>query len=736
MVHTKDAIVAVIDGPHLQLTDFKNSIIPPPMSEKKLTVNNPINFVAIQANGRILATIDSAYQIKVFEYVESDWREIYTKQINVSAFPLGEYHFHWQGKKLCYVTAADYSVVGFEIGKENDAHFYESIAANVSEIQAENFKLYQMQNILKLNETEVILQDSPIKIAAYEILNSNPFVFALTRTNGFYINNKMVANNVTSFTIHDKYLLLTTTQNRICCIRLINSQIEKLKMTSLNEDFFSRPIEQGGLIICGIPNTSNVVLQIPRGNLEVISIRLIAIDILEALLDKNEWKEAINLIRTDRLNFNLLIDLNPDRFRQSIEKFVDACETAAALNSFCQEIDDANVLTTIYQKCWSKQIPQLQNKCKVVCTEILNYLQSTDYTNYITTIMIINVYHFSIEDALVYVQDLLYCSKATAELAVKTLSVHAKREDLFLKSLSLYDIELTKFVAGYSQMDPKSYEPFLNELSELTEARKRFKINIHLKKFNIAIKYLLKSEDVTSNEVLEFIKTHDVVEIAYKNLTNDSPIFKDVSSLLGEKLAKKSLHIEAGIVYALAELWIEAYQQYKQALDWQRAISCLNETNLSELEKYRMIQEIVDELIQKRKIKDAARVSEEYLKNYEAAINILIDGYVFNEAIFIAKKYKRPDVIEADILPAIKRYFKTLMLKILEATEAFEKYKTRLEIVRNERTAKYKNVGMNHGDDDILDDGMNVQQDIDLFSDAGSQATTKSTRTSGYASKY
>lgn len=500
----------------------------------------------------------------------------------------------------------------------------------------------------------VKLPSNLIKVITCKVSN-NSRIFSLTSTNIFYIDDKQIATNVTSFFVHDNYLLITMSNNRLYCIRLINTQIEKLSSISLNDEFFSRPIEQGGIIICGVPNTSIVILQIPRGNLEVISCRLIAIDILEKLLEEKRWKEALHFIRTDRLNFNLLVDLNAERFLNSIDIFVDACETAAVLNAFCQEIDDANVLNTIYQKCWLKQSPELPNKREVICKAILSYLEQTDYANYITTIMVINVYHFTTENALVYVQDLLERSKIeqsmlqTAAKAVKTLNTHTKGEDLYMKALSLYDTDLAKFVAGYSQMDPKTYEPFLNELSELSEAQRRFKINMHLKKPKVAVLYLIRDDGVSSEEVLQFVKTHDVVEIAYNHLPKDSVLFRDVSRLLGEKLARKLLHTEAGVIFENATLWLQAYTEYKYALEWQRAITCLNKTDLPEMEKYRMTQEIAEELTKNRKAREAARVYEEYLKNYEAAINVLIDGYIFQEALFLAEKYKRSDVISMQL---------------------------------------------------------------------------------------
>lgn len=82
-----------------------------------------------------------------------------------------------------------------------------------------------------------------------------------------------------------------------------------------------------------------------------------------------------------------------------------------------------------------------------------------------------------------------------------------------------------------------------------------------------------------------------------------------------------------------------------------------------------------------------------------------------------------------DIIPAIQEYSILLIEQASGFHTLFNKNKKRLEVVRKERIAKYKNLTGNFTDGEILEDGPNVQKDIDLFSDAGSQtSTTTSTR--------
>lgn len=527
--------------------------------------------------------------------------------------------------------------------------------------------LYQHGSKLTLkddnSEQQLILLTSPILVVP-RIISGKPYVFSLTPVNGFYINEENVAKNVTSFILLDDYLLLTTTQNSVYCIRTIESQIIQLQCTfSLNDKFFSRSIEQGGLLLCGIPGTSVIVLQIPRGNLEIISCRVIAIDILENLLASNRWSEALHFIRTDRLNSNLLIDLNPQRFIEHIADFVAACETPAVLNAFCQEVDDSNVLKTIYAKCWIKPLEEFVDKRKKVCEGLLEYLEEDDYANHITTIMIIYVYHFCVEDALVYVLDLLQRSKVdesmrnVAAVAVKTLNIHTKDEDLFKKALLLYNTELARYVASFSQMDPKSYEPFLNDLDRCSEVQRRFEINVYSNRLAIAVEYLLRNPEVDGVVLLDFIKRNKVCRNAYDFVTKDSVLCKDISKLYGEELSSKSAHAEAGVVYSRGEMWPEAFLEFKRACDWQRAINALNKFQTNVLERHRMINELADNLVKVKRVQEASRIFEEYLKNYEMAIRVLTEGFYFKDAVLLAEKYNRADIIGMYIVVMTVSFF-------------------------------------------------------------------------------
>ena len=68
-------------------------------------------------------------------------------------------------------------------------------------------------------------------------------------------------------------------------------------------------MENGAQLICC--EGTKVWLQMPRGNLEVISPRELALDELKVQLDARKWRQAYLDMRRHRVATDLLYDHNP-----------------------------------------------------------------------------------------------------------------------------------------------------------------------------------------------------------------------------------------------------------------------------------------------------------------------------------------------------------------------------------------------------------------------------------------
>ena len=93
---------------------------------------------------------------------------------------------------------------------------------------------------------------------------------------------------------------------------------------------------------------SKTVLQMPRGNLEVIQPRSLAILLVTDLLENRKYLEAFLLARTQRMNLNLLVDHNMEDFLSCCDQFVAQISNNDHLNIFIADLLEEDVCSTMY----------------------------------------------------------------------------------------------------------------------------------------------------------------------------------------------------------------------------------------------------------------------------------------------------------------------------------------------------------------------------------------------------
>ena len=79
-----------------------------------------------------------------------------------------------------------------------------------------------------------------------------------------------------------------------------------------------------------MPTNMNLVLQMPRGNLEGVCPRIIMLTKVIEDIEDGRYGQAFRLLRTHKIDINLMYDVNPARFLGSVAKFV--AERVAALD--------------------------------------------------------------------------------------------------------------------------------------------------------------------------------------------------------------------------------------------------------------------------------------------------------------------------------------------------------------------------------------------------------------------
>lgn len=113
----------------------------------------------------------------------------------------------------------------------------------------------------------------------------------------------------------------------------------------------SRSIENGGVIIASVPDNAQLILQMPRGNLEIIHPRALLIGTVVRIVNHlKDYGRAFSLVKRHRINVNLLYDLNPRQFHANTRKFIEeiSVNNVQDLCIFLTELLNEDVTKTMY----------------------------------------------------------------------------------------------------------------------------------------------------------------------------------------------------------------------------------------------------------------------------------------------------------------------------------------------------------------------------------------------------
>lgn len=72
-----------------------------------------------------------------------------------------------------------------------------------------------------------------------------------------------------------------------------------------------------------VPSNMNVVLQMPRGNLETIFPRAMVVAGIRKLINDKNYARAFSYCRTQRVDMNILYDHRPEQFLANVGLFLD-----------------------------------------------------------------------------------------------------------------------------------------------------------------------------------------------------------------------------------------------------------------------------------------------------------------------------------------------------------------------------------------------------------------------------
>ncbi|CAD7092849.1 unnamed protein product [Hermetia illucens] len=748
-------IVGVIDGKQVLLTDFRNNVIPPPMSKCSLetaTYINSVGFINDPENPQKLFIVTSEGKFLTYsvETQQSNVRsglrmmgvnlvkEYQILDETMSQLPLNYSHWIWlnEGQVVfCENRPNGATIFLYDLitGEKTSKDVNDKIVA-ASPTSASSFLVnFTDGRLVTINVKDQELMEpewftnipEPCEHLQAVAVNSSIKCFALKDNQNLYLNNAKLATGVTSFFIGEHYFAYTQL-----------TSLKFMKFDKFNDPSVvsERRIERGGKLVTIVPKDSVTVLQMPRGNLEAIQPRVLSLQIIGELLDATDYEKAMLMLRKQRISLNIIFDHNPNVFIANIETFLTQISNPQWLNLFLTELENEDYTQTKYASNYEQGnmvYPEgfkIENKVTYVCDYMCKVMKSMKDDKFIQPIITCYVKKGELENAL----DLIWSLKkdevsnsgekqnrSKSDDALRYLLYMADVNELYNVALGMYNFRLVLLVADKSQKDPKEYIQFLRDLNKLEENYRKFRIDDYLKRYEKAFKNIANCGKDHFNECLAYVEKHNLYTVALERFENDDQeCYKSIALSFADHLRTAGKIENASIMYERAGDLKQAITSAKHILDVDRCLMIAKQAGYDKEEMRNVALSLVPGLQANSRHGDAFNLLKEFGEKFEEALNVLLEGRLYLRAIFEARM-NDSELIESQVKPHLESYASILRSTIESDKETFLKHTNRLKTVRMEKAKKLT-------DEDYVDEG-------DLISETTSVASryTGTSRSTG-----
>ncbi|CAL8262436.1 unnamed protein product [Lota lota] len=526
-------------------------------------------------------------------------------------------------------------------------------------------------------------------------VSGEELLLGLTDRSHLYAGDTQLASNVSSFVVYDDFLLVTTHAHTCRCLHLgtltVKGLQEALGSDGGQNDETLRRVERGSKIVTVVTQDTRLILQMPRGNLETIHHRALVLAQLRKQLDFLRFREAFECMRKLRINLNFIYDHNPKVFLENVETFITQLNSINHINLFLTELREEDTTATMYPRPLNVPVPSPMTRAKkldVVCDALRHTMESMDPDKYCLSILTSHVKKTvpELEIALQKVHDLRAkppdaAGAVGAEEALKYLLFLVNVNDLYDHSLGTYDFDLVLMVAEKSQKDPKEYLPFLNKLKTLEPNYQRYTIDKHLKRYSKALHHLSKCGEEHFSEALGLVREQKLFSEALELYPAHSPQYKALSCAYAEHLVAQQQPEQAGLLLWRCGEPGRALQAFVSASSWRHALCVAQQVPLPPDQLSLLARDMAEKLIEQRRYAEGALLLDQYAKDCEEAISALIKGAVWEEALRLAYRHNRQDIIETDLKPALLEAFTSHTAFLENNTALFGRHRNRLSVV-------------------------------------------------------
>ncbi|OLN92268.1 Elongator complex protein 1 [Colletotrichum chlorophyti] len=673
--------VAVIDGQTVKLTPFRTANVPPPMALFEPEFASCVVDVVFDPRNSLMAVLHHK-GLEVFEWQTKGDRSIKPKELAKIAFkqhasarvPL---QVAFSGPSECQVLVSDgtlkleaYAVESSSLAasgvvqlKPNETmssiFSYEGDSGVQAVGQDRSGKLYKLAG----KQTPVLLGtqlSAQLPWCEMRDINGRTVGVGMTRNGHLYANSRQLAKNCSSFAVTPAHIIFTTNNHFLKFIHLVDPEEMEVPGDDPEIDERCRSIERGARLVTATPTNMNLVLQMPRGNLETIYPRAMVVAGIRQLVDEKNYGRAFAFCRTQRVDMNILYDHQPVQFLSNVGLFLEQLKDISYIDLFLSSLRDEDVTQTMYKDTKRSARSPLEpstegsseastkSKVNTICDAILKSLQSKKSTN-LQNIITAHVCKVppALDDGLTLVAELMQEDEKMAERAVEHICFLVDVNRLYDNALGLYNLDLALLVAQQSQRDPREYLPFIRNLHNLPDLRRKFEIDDHLDRRSKALSHL-KALDAFG-ELQKYTTKYALYQEALGLYRYDQPRHQALTGLYASHLESNSKYRDAGLAYETLQNFNKATSCYRAAgvTCWRECLFAAQQQDPAPSDEAlaEIASSLADALWEGKEYAAAATIHMDYLSSLEIAVKCLCKGYHFAEALRLIARERRPDLL-------------------------------------------------------------------------------------------
>eukprot|EP00743_Colponemidia_sp_Colp-15_P007997 GILK01008662.1.p1 GENE.GILK01008662.1~~GILK01008662.1.p1 ORF type:complete len:1374 (-),score=250.17 GILK01008662.1:279-4400(-) len=577
---------------------------------------------------------------------------------------------------------------------------------------------------------------NPCQQIAAAMFQGKEVLVGLTNRSRLYVDMQLMSNECSSFALHDEFLLFINHGGGLShTLYLLNFNLPIPQPQEAGKppvfpqpgihEYTVRAVERGSRVVCAVPNDVKVVTQMPRGNLETVFPRGIMLESLQRLIFNREYKKAFLMSRQHRIDLNLIYDLDPTAFEHHADEVVRQLDQVDYLNLLISSLREEDSTVTLLPAHKQKSTPMQSGKVNRVCAVIRDAIQARPGSSLLLCLLTTYVKSTppALESALSHIRRLREeesstvltpvdatnaargskkASGPTAEEALQYVCWMVEADKLYDVALGTYSFELTMMVAQHTQKDPKQYLGYLQELQQMPEYLRRYRIDSDLKRYDRALANLSKAGEEYTDECFTLMSQQNLFQNGLDLYSGQPSKIARIQELWADSLMRKDQSDSAGLLYVACGNFNKAAEAFKMAGNSLEVMSIARRQSLSDSDLIALAYEQAEGAKTAAQYETAAKILLQYCKDGEEAILCFLLGGNWEEAVRIAFDFNRLDLIETNIKPYVLEAYESRMRDTQEQIDNYQKRIQRLEVVQRSKRLMPESTGRGQGDE--LDD--------------------------------